>query len=51
MCVPHGMTRKQNRSYIQRERVKKVRKMVSKDIFKHGDPDFIDERVKSYTKR
>ncbi|WP_457745619.1 hypothetical protein [Sulfurimonas sp.] len=50
MCIPHGAAGTKSNGYIETNQEKKHVKMVSKDEFEHGDPDFIDERVKPYTK-
>lgn len=52
MCIPHGThTMKQSPSKIRKENKKKHIQMVSKDLFEHGDPDFIDERTIPYEQK
>lgn len=50
MCIPHGMqATKHSPSKIRKEKVEKKHiKMVSKDLFENGDPDFVDERKNPY---
>ena len=50
MCIPHGMqATKQTPSSIRKEKTQKKHiQMVSKDLFEHGDPDFVDERKTPY---
>jgi len=50
MCIPHGTTSTKSNGYIETDQKKKHLKRVSDDEFEHGDPDFIDERVKPYKK-
>ncbi len=45
MCIPHGATTSKSNGYVE-EKPKKSVKRVSQEQFEHGDPDFIDERVK-----
>ena len=44
MCIPHGATGTQSNGFIKEDKPRKHIKMVSKDQFEKGDPDFIDER-------
>ncbi len=43
MCIPHGVTSTKDNGYIEIKPKRHVKK-VSKEEFKHGDPDFVDER-------
>ena len=46
MCIPHGATITKDSGFVKKERPKKHVKRVSQDAFDHGDPDFVDERIK-----
>jgi len=45
MCIPHGATTSKSNGYVE-EKPKKSLKRVSQEQFEHGDPDFVDERIK-----
>jgi len=45
MCIPHGATTAKDNGYAEVKPKKHIEK-VSKDLFEHGDPNFVDERVK-----
>ena len=45
MCIPHGAARTKSNGYIE-EKPKKSLKKVSQAEFEHGDPDFVDERIR-----
>lgn len=47
MCIPHGATGKKDNGYVE-EKPKKHIEKVSKELFEHGDPNFVDERTKPY---
>ncbi len=49
MCIPHGAARSQDNGFVKDDKPKKHIQRVSKREFEKGDPDFVDERVKSYT--
>ncbi len=45
MCIPHGATTSKSNGYVE-EKPKKSVKRVFQEQFEHGDPDFVDERIK-----
>ena len=52
MCIPHAATGTKSNGFIKEDKPKKHIKIVSKDQFEKGDPDFIDERkLKSSTNK
>ncbi len=44
MCIPHGASTSIDNGYVIKKEKKHI-KMVSKEHFKNGDPNFVDERV------
>ena len=46
MCIPHGASGSKSNGFVKKERPAKHIERVSDDIFEHGDPDFVDERIK-----
>ena len=47
MCIPHGATGSIDNGYIETKEKKHI-KMVSKEQFEKGDPNFVDERTEEY---
>jgi len=47
MCVPHGASVGISNGYVQKGKPKKSIKRVSQSQFEKGDPDFVDERIKT----
>ena len=48
MCIPHGAIGTVDNGFIEKKEKKHI-KMVSKEQFEKGDPNFVDERVEEYT--
>ncbi len=48
MCIPHGAMRSKDNGFIKADKPKKHITKVSDEQFKHGDPDFLDERTTPY---
>ena len=49
MCIPHGAASMVNRSFAKEKKEKKHIEKPSKKMLEKGDPDFVDERISSYT--
>lgn len=47
MCIPHGIPNPNSSFTLKEKKVKHIEK-VSKKIFEKGDPNFVDERTKTY---
>lgn len=48
MCIPHGATGTKSNGFVKKSRPQKSIKKVSQREFEKGDPNFKDERTKSY---
>jgi len=46
MCIPHGTGGTISSGNVKEKKERKSIKRVSQDAFEHGDPDFVDERVR-----
>lgn len=49
MCMPHARPASGSKTIKTKDRPKKHISKVSIDQFEKGDPDFIDERIETYT--
>ena len=51
MCIPHGALGGKSNGFEKEDKVQKHIKRVSQEQFEKGDPNFIDERIISYSKK
>ncbi|MDF1874840.1 hypothetical protein JHD48_03705 [Sulfurimonas sp. SAG-AH-194-I05] len=51
MCIGHGAMGGKPNGFVQEDKPKKHIQRVSQKEFEKGDPDFIDERISTYTEK